>query len=81
VFDRVLKRSAAISVLGPTAHLGLPLKVLFRCRTVSQTIARWFVLGARGTVDNGVQVRAALRCVTPYVLVRMLCVVDYKGAL
>jgi hypothetical protein len=70
-----------VGVLGPTAHPGLPLKVLFRCRTVSPTVARWFVLDARGTVDNGVQVRAALRCVTPYVLVRMFCVVDYKGAL
>jgi hypothetical protein len=37
--------------------------------------------GARETVDNGVQVRVALRCVTPYVLARMLYMVDYKGAL
>jgi hypothetical protein len=48
---------------------------------VLPTVARWFVLGARGTVDNDVQVRAALRCVTPYVLVRMLYVAGYKGAL
>ena len=48
---------------------------------VLPTIAQWFVQGARETVDNGVQVRAALRCVTPYVLVSMLYVVDYKGAL
>jgi hypothetical protein len=40
----------------------------FRSRTVLPTIARWFVLGAREVVDNDVQVRAALRCVTPYVL-------------
>jgi hypothetical protein len=53
----------------------------FRSRTVLPTVARWFVLGAREIVDNDVQVRAALRCVTPYVLVRMFCVVDYKGAL
>jgi hypothetical protein len=35
------------------------------------------------TRNNGqcLQVQAALRCVTPYVLVRMLYVVDYKGAL
>jgi hypothetical protein len=53
----------------------------FRSRTVLPTVARWFVLGAREVVDNDVQVRATLRCVTPYVLVRMFCVVDYKGAL
>jgi hypothetical protein len=76
-----LPGAPAVGVLGPTAHPGLPLKVLFRCRTVSPTVAQWFVLDARGTVNNGVQVRAALRCVTPYVLVRIFCVVDYKGAL
>jgi hypothetical protein len=38
-------------------------------RTVLPTVARWFVLDARETVDNFVQVRAALRCVIPYVLV------------
>jgi hypothetical protein len=32
------------------------------------TVARWFVLDARETVDDFVQVQAALRCVTPYVL-------------
>jgi hypothetical protein len=48
---------------------------------VSSIIAKWFVPDARETVDNGVQVQAALRCVTPYVLARMLYVVDYKGAL
>jgi hypothetical protein len=53
----------------------------FRSRTVLPTVAQWFVQGAREIVDNGVQVRAALRCVTPYVLARMLYVVDYKGAL
>jgi hypothetical protein len=41
----------------------------FWCRTVLSIVARWFVLVARETVDNCVQVRAALRCVTPYVLV------------
>jgi hypothetical protein len=45
------------------------------------TVARWFVLGAQETMDSGVQVRAALRCVTPYVLARMLYVAGYKGAL
>jgi hypothetical protein len=37
-------------------------------RTVLPTVARWFVLDAREAVDSCVQVRAALRCVTPYVL-------------
>jgi hypothetical protein len=32
---------------------------------VLPTVAQWFVLDARETVDNCVQVRAALRCVTP----------------
>jgi hypothetical protein len=74
-------RNPFVGVLGPTAHPGLPLKVLFRSRTVLPTIARWFVLGAREIVDNDVQVRAALRCVTPYVLARVLYVMGYKGVL
>jgi hypothetical protein len=48
---------------------------------VLPTVARWFVLGAREIVDDDVQVRAALRCVTPYVLARMLYAMGYKGAL
>jgi hypothetical protein len=44
----------------------------FRSRTVLSTVARWFVRGAREIVDNDVQVRAALRCVTPYVLAGVL---------
>jgi hypothetical protein len=48
---------------------------------VLTTIAQWFVLGAREIVDNDVQVRAALRCVTPYVLARVLYVMGYKGVL
>jgi hypothetical protein len=39
------------------------------------------MLGAREIVDNDVQVRAALRCVTPYVLAGMFYVMGYKGAL
>jgi hypothetical protein len=31
-------------------------------------VAQWFMLDAREIVDSCVQVRAALRCVTPYVL-------------
>jgi hypothetical protein len=40
----------------------------FWSRTVLSTVARWFMLNAREIVDNCVQVRAALRCVIPYVL-------------
>jgi hypothetical protein len=36
---------------------------------------------AREIVDNGLQVWAALKCVIPYVLARMLYVTGYKGAL
>jgi hypothetical protein len=53
----------------------------FRSRTVLPTVARWFVLGAREIVDNDVQVQAALRCVTPYVLARVLYVMGYQGVL
>jgi hypothetical protein len=48
---------------------------------VLSTIAQWFVPDARETVDNGLQVRAALKCVTPYVLARVLYVVGYKRVL
>jgi hypothetical protein len=70
-----------VGVLGPTAHPGLPLEVLFWSRTVLPTVAQWFVPDARETVDNLVHVRAALRCVIPYVLVWIFCVVGYKGVL
>jgi hypothetical protein len=40
----------------------------FWSRTVLPTVARWFALDAQETVNNFVQVRAALRCVIPYVL-------------
>jgi hypothetical protein len=53
----------------------------FRSRTVSPTVARWFVLGAQEIVDNDVQVRAALRCVIPYVLAGVLYAMGYKGVL
>jgi hypothetical protein len=71
----------AVGVLGPTAHPGLPLKVLFRSRTVLSTVAQWFVPVAREIVDNGLQVWAALKCVTPYVLARVLYTVGYKVVL
>jgi hypothetical protein len=48
----------AVGVWDPTAHLGLPLEVLLG-RTVLLTVARWFVLSARETIDNFLQVRAA----------------------
>jgi hypothetical protein len=48
---------------------------------VLPTVAKWFVPDARETVDNGLQVRAALKCVISYVLARMLYVTGYKGAL
>jgi hypothetical protein len=74
-------RGMAVGVLGPTAHPGLPLEVLFWSRTVLPTVARWFVLDTREIVDSFVQVRAALRCVTPYVLAWILCVMCYKEVL
>jgi hypothetical protein len=69
ISDTPLPGATAIGVLGPTAHLGLPLEVLFWSRMVLPTVARWFVLDARETVDNFIQVRAAYRGVTPYFLV------------
>jgi hypothetical protein len=48
---------------------------------VLPTVARWFGPDARETVDYLVQVRAALRCVTPYVLVWIFYVVGYNGVL
>jgi hypothetical protein len=47
-----------VGVWDPTAHPGLSLEVLLG-RTVLSTVARWFVLGARETIDNFIQVRAA----------------------
>jgi hypothetical protein len=73
--------ASAVGVLGPTLHPGLLLKVFFRSRTVLPTVAQWFVPDAQEIVNNGLQVQAALRCVIPYVLARMLYVTGYKGAL
>jgi hypothetical protein len=73
--------STTVGVLGPTAHPGLPLKVLFWSRAMLPTVARWFMPDARETIDNFVQVRAALRCVIPYVLVWVFGVVGYKRIL
>jgi hypothetical protein len=41
----------SFGVWDPTAHLGLPLEVLLG-RTVLLTVARWFMLSARETIDN-----------------------------
>jgi hypothetical protein len=40
-----------VGVWDPTVHPGLPLEVLLG-RTVLPNVARWFVLGARETIDN-----------------------------
>jgi hypothetical protein len=76
-----LKNAKDVGVFGSNRAPGVIPPGAFRSRTVLQTVARWFVLGARETVDNVVQVRAALRCVIPYVLVRVLYAVGYKGVL
>jgi hypothetical protein len=57
-----------VGVWYPIAHPRLPLEVLLG-RTVLLTVARWFVLGARETIGNFLQVRAAWRGVIPYFLV------------
>jgi hypothetical protein len=60
--------AATVDVWSPTAHPGLPLVVLLG-RTVLLTVTQWFVRDTRETTDDFLQVRAALRCVTPYFLV------------
>jgi hypothetical protein len=66
---------------GSNRALGVAPRGPFRSRTVLSTVAQWFVPDARETVDNGLQVWAALKCVTPYVLARVLYVVGYKRVL
>jgi hypothetical protein len=75
------KTNHRMSVFWVRPRTGVTPQGAFRSRTVLPTVARWFVLGAREIVDNDVQVRATLRCVTPYVLVRVLYVMGYKGVL
>jgi hypothetical protein len=58
----------AVGVWSPTAHPGLPLEVVLG-RTMLLTVTQWFMRDARETVGDFLQVRAALRCVTPYFLV------------
>jgi hypothetical protein len=60
--------NSCVGVWSPTAHPGLPLEVLLG-KTVLLNVTQWFVQDARETVDSFIQVRAALRCVTPYLLV------------
>jgi hypothetical protein len=57
-----------VSVFGSDHAPGVAPQGAFWSRTVLPTVARWFALDARETVDSCVQVRAALRCVKPYVL-------------
>jgi hypothetical protein len=59
---------ASCRCFGSDRAPGVAPRGAFWSRTVLPTVARWFALDARETVDNFVQVRAALRCVTPYVL-------------
>jgi hypothetical protein len=66
--DKPLPGALAVGVWSLTAHPGLPLEVLLG-RTVLLTVTQWFVRDARETVDSFLQVRAALRCVTLYILV------------
>jgi hypothetical protein len=61
-------RRASCRCFGSDHAPGVAPQGAFWSRTVLPTVARWFVLDARETVDSCVQVRAALRCVTPYVL-------------
>jgi hypothetical protein len=59
---------ASCQYFGSDRAPGVAPQGAFWSRTVLPTVARWFVLDAQETVDSCVQVRAALRCVTSYVL-------------
>jgi hypothetical protein len=72
---------ASCQCFGSDRAPGVAPRGAFWSRTVLPTISRWFVPDARETVDNRVQVQAALRCVIPYVLVWIFCVVGYNGVL
>jgi hypothetical protein len=61
-----------VGVWSPTAHPGLPLTVLLGS-TVLLTVTQWFVRDAREMTGDFLQVRAALRYVTPYFLRGSLC--------
>jgi hypothetical protein len=72
---------ASCRCFGTDRAPGVAPRGAFWSRTVLPTVARWFVSDARETVDNLVHVWAALRCVTPYVMAWILCVVGYKRVL
>jgi hypothetical protein len=78
---RCANRPGSYRCFGSDLAPGVAPRGAFWSRTVLPTVARWFALDAQETVDNFVQVRAALRCVTPYVLAWILCVVGYKEVL
>jgi hypothetical protein len=59
---------ASCRCFGSDRAPGVAPQGVFWSRTVLPTVAQWFVLDAREMVDSCVQVRAALRCITPYVL-------------
>jgi hypothetical protein len=72
---------ASYQCFGSNRTPGVTPQGAVRSRTVLSTVAQRFMPVARETGDNGLQVRAALKCVTPYVLARVLYVVGYKGVL
>jgi hypothetical protein len=72
---------ASCRCFGSDRAPGVTPRDAFWSRTVLPTVARWFVLNAREIVDNFIQVQAALRGVTPYVLVWIFYVVGYRGVL
>jgi hypothetical protein len=59
---------ASCRCLEPDRTPGLPLAV-FLGRTVLLIVTQWFVRDAREMIGDLLQVRVALRCVTPYFLV------------
>jgi hypothetical protein len=68
ISDTPLPGTPAVGVLGSDRAPRVTPRGAFWSRTVLPTVARWFALDAREIVDNFVQVRAALRCVIPYIL-------------
>jgi hypothetical protein len=72
---------ASCRCFGSDRAPGVAPRGAFWSRTVLSTVARWFVLDARETVDNFIQVRAAWRGVIPYFRVWIFYVVGYRGVL
>jgi hypothetical protein len=69
---------ASCRCFGSDRTPGVAPQCAFRSRTVLSTVVQWFVLVAREMADNDLQVRAALKYVTPYVPARVLYMVSYK---